>query len=104
MARYVRRANGTHLQIAGGPDDLRLFFRLEGDRIDQFGLAACRAFLELGMTLGNFARLDECIGDMGGELSAAYCDAQRRNGIGAADDVDLRTCAIERPTELDQVR
>jgi len=27
----------------------------EGDRIDQFGWTACRAFLDLGMTLANFA-------------------------------------------------
>ena len=96
--------DGADPHIAHGPDDLRLVLRLEGDRVDQFGGTACSALLDLRVTLANFARLDECIGDVCGELRAAYGDAYLRNGICAADGVDFWTCAAESPTELDEVR
>jgi hypothetical protein len=47
------------------------------------------------MALGDFARLNERIGDVRDELRAAYRDAESRDRISAADNVDLRTCAVE---------
>jgi hypothetical protein len=41
------------------------------------------AILGLGVALRNLARFDECVGNMRGELSATYGEAQHRNDIGA---------------------
>jgi hypothetical protein len=68
------------------------------------GRAARRALLDLGVALSNLAGLDECIGDVADKLPAAHSEALRRNDIGAADRVDLWPGAIERPTQLDEVR
>ena len=104
MAYYVRRSDGADPHIAGEPDLLWLVLRVEGDRIDQIGWAACSALRDLGVALGNLAGLDECIGDVCDKLPAAHSEALRRNDIGAADGVDLWPGAIERPTQLDEVR
>jgi hypothetical protein len=48
--------------------------------------------------------LDECIGDMLDKLPAAHSEALRRNAIGAAYGIELWSGAIERPTQLYEVR
>ena len=95
MACDMRRSNGADPHIAHGPNDLRLVLRLKGDRVDQFGGAACSAFLDLRVTLANFARLDECIGDVCSEFRAAYGEPCLRNGICATDGIDFWPCPVE---------
>jgi hypothetical protein len=56
------------------------------------------------MALAYLAGLDECISNVCDKLPAANGEALRRNDIGAADRVDLRPGAMERPTQLDKVR
>src|SRR5262249_33193856 len=55
------------------------------------------------MTLGDFARLNEGIGDVGRKFAAAYRGPRGRKAIGATNNVDFPTRAIERPTELNQI-
>jgi hypothetical protein len=47
--------------------------------------------------------LDEGICDVCREFATAYCDARRRDGIGAANRVNFGTRSIERPMKLNQI-
>src|SRR5262249_39224320 len=93
----VRGPNGADPHIAQGPDQLWFVPGIEGDRIDQFGRTACRAFFDLRMSLCDFSGLDERIGHMCDEVPAANGDPLRRNDIRAADRIDLRTCTMKSP-------
>ena len=58
MAGNMGGTDSAHFNVAGGPHNLRLVFCLKGDRVDQVRGAAGGAFLDLGMALGDFARLE----------------------------------------------
>src|SRR5437762_724816 len=59
MARSMSGPDRTHFHVTGGPDDLRLVLRIEGDHIGQIGRTARETRVVLGAALGDFAGLEE---------------------------------------------
>ncbi len=79
------------LHIAKRPDNLRLLGCLEGDQVGQFSRPANEADVAAAFNppLGNFARLQECIGNMRDEFLTADGKAELRRHVAAAHDVEL---------------
>jgi len=89
----------AHFDIALRPHNLRLVFCLKCDRVDQVRRAACGAFFDLGMALGDFAGLNERIRDVRGEFLTADGETQSRNGVRSANRVDLGAGAEKHPAQ-----
>ncbi len=97
------RTDGCDIQACAGPHDLRLVLRLKRDRVEQVRGAAGCTILPFRVPLCDLAGLDEGVGDVHNEFSTAYRVAALRNGVGAADNVELRSGAVKRPARHDKV-
>ena len=100
MTCDVCRANGAYPDLAGGPHDLLFVGRLECDDVENIGRTCRQSLLVFGNTLGDFAGLNEEISDMHHEFLAAQREAERRYGVFAANDIELRSRRVEIPAQL----